>query len=279
MQKYKKEIIKFLKQLSVVDYLLCLLVLLALVFAIFYFDREKKTIYIDMLVKEKDFGALVPVEKWRVLQMVVGDKVYNFAGDEVAEVVFIDSVSFGGNQKFDVYLTLKIEALYDKRKRSYSYLGKPLVVGKNFDFTTAKYFFEGEIVDVYQNVDERMDKYVERQALVEIKSVGVENLVADRYCDLFINNYTNQDILKINDCRIEPNKSQTTDYLGRKVVAYEQLSSDIYFDITLKVWCFKDNQEICFYSYRRPLLINEGFYNDTDRLFVTGKVLDYTFLE
>jgi hypothetical protein len=279
MQKYKKIIIKFFKQLSIVDYLLSLLVLLALVFVVFHFDREKKPIYIDMLVKEKDFGTLVPMEKWQILQMAVGDKIYNFAGDEVAELVFLDRVSLGGNQKFDVYLTLKIEALYDKRKRSYSYLGKPLVAGKYFDFTTAKYFFEGEIVDVYKNPEERMDKYVEKQALVKIKMSGIENLVADKYCDLFLNNYTNQDILKINGCYMEPNKSQAIDYLGRKVVAYEQLSSDIYFDLTVRVWCFKDNLEICFYSYRRPLMVNEGFYNDTDRFFLVGKVLDYTLLD
>ena len=131
--------------------MLILLVILALAFAIFYFDREKKVIYIDLLVREKEWGGVNPLEKWQTLQIAEGDEIYNFAGEITAEIIFVDRIPFGGNQKHDVYLTLEIEALYDKRRKNYSYLGKPLVVGKSFDFTTRKYFFEGMIVDVYEN--------------------------------------------------------------------------------------------------------------------------------
>jgi hypothetical protein len=279
MQKYKRKIIKFFKQLSIVDYLLALMALLALVFAIFYFDREKQTIHIDMLVSDQDFGVIMPIEKWQFLQMAVGDEIYNFAGDKIAEVVFIDKVSFGGDQKFDVYLTLEIEALYDKRKRTYSYLGKPLVVGKNFDFTTEKYFFEGEIIDVYQNVEDRMSKFVERIALVDVKIPEIENVVIKYFHRLFLEDYSNQDILKFNSFKYEPAKSSELDSRGRKVVAYDPLHSDVYFNISLRVWCLKENTNNCFYSYRRPLMVNDYFYNDTESVFLFGTVLDYTFPE
>lgn len=232
-----------------------------------------------MLVSDQSLGVIMPIEKWQFLQMAVGDEIYNFTGDKVAEVVFIDRVSFGGNQEFDVYLTLEIEALYDKRKRTYSYLGKPLVVGKDFDFTTEKYFFEGEIIDVYQNVGDRMSKYIEKIALVDIKMPEVENSVVKHFHSLFLEDYRNRDILKINSFSYEPAKTAELDSRGRKVVSYNPLYSDIYFNISLKVWCFKENINNCFYSYRRPLMANDYFYNDTEGLFLAGKVLDYTLLE
>ena len=115
--------------------------------------------------------------------------------------------------------------------------------------------------------------------MVKVKLGGIENTVVDQFRKLFTDGYSNQDIIEVKNLLVEPNKSQTVDYLGRKVVAFEQLSSDLYFDFVVKIWCFEDNFDICFYSYRRPLLINEGFYNDADRLFIAGKILDYTLLD
>ncbi len=138
---------RFIKQLTVLDYGLFLVVITGMIFFLFFLKREN--IFIDVKFKITDPDVLYmntrTLDEYAV-SFVIGDKELNELGQTIAEIIKVDTYRTNTDRQV-VYLTMRIKANYSPRKKLYSIKGRPVVVGQSFTYTLTKVKFEGIVVD------------------------------------------------------------------------------------------------------------------------------------
>lgn len=146
-KKFNFFILRFIRQLTVLDYGLFLIVITGALFFVFFLKREN--VFIDVKFKITDPDVLYmntrALDEYAV-SFVIGDKEFNELGQTIAEIVKVDTYRTNTDRQV-VYLTLRAKANYNPRKKLYSIKGRPVVVGQSFTYTLTKVKFEGIVVD------------------------------------------------------------------------------------------------------------------------------------
>lgn len=124
---------KNLKKTSRIDRITALFFILILIGSLFFFLRKKEDIFITLSVvqnPELTYTGYGNPPEWFVANLKPGLEEKDLLGRKKIQIVNVYKYEAeGANINPDVYITLKIEAVYDKKNGRYSYDGVPLLVG------------------------------------------------------------------------------------------------------------------------------------------------------
>lgn len=106
---------------------------------------------------------------WLAEHINKGDYEVSLAGDKIAEIVHMESYS-RGNSEYDLYATVNIYGVLNKRINTFVYNGKAIRVGDPIDLQLSHASVIGQIID--DNVSQ--EKYVSKQILTQVRISNVE---------------------------------------------------------------------------------------------------------
>jgi len=159
--------IKFLKKisrrLSVFDYLSIALIGGVIIALGLFFLRKVEVVEIEVKIAPDSVfwrGAMAPF--WLANSINVGDGEFDGFGRKMVEVLDVRTFEGGGDAKY-IYLKLNVKAVYDKKKRQFSFGGKPLGVGSPIKLRLSGGVMDGLVTYVKGVPDTRIweDKIVE----------------------------------------------------------------------------------------------------------------------
>lgn len=130
-------------------------------------QRQSTWVDIRLSVENPDWwyrGS--PPNYWYVKNLKVGDSLNDSFGNKVVEVTNIDNYDNYGPYR-DIYVDLKVQVDYDKKKNQYLYEFKPLVTGSAMLFN----FAEGQLRGLVIGIGEQKQDYFYKTIKVEKKKI------------------------------------------------------------------------------------------------------------
>lgn len=224
----------FKKRLNFFDY--AVLILLVAVLAFFIYNRlQRKSTWVNvrLSVENTDWwyqGAAPPY--WYLYDLKVGDVINNSLGQKVAEVTNVDNYDLGGYSRL-IYVDLKIEVDFDKKKNQYLYEFKPLVVGSSLTMNFADQQLKGLVIGIG---DEEM-AYFDKTIKVEIKRTNPA--LADKVI-AGIKSYDDNDQVIAEILNVKNSIAadyEFSDIRGKNILVYDPDYRDL--EIVLKIKCFR----------------------------------------
>lgn len=133
MKKKIKILLKFLRRLTVLDWLVILVILAGLVFLAIFIFKEEKWVKVEVKIARPEWWwESNPPPYWLADQIKKGDEQYDSLGRKVVEVLDVETYEWSGGRKM-TYLTLNLKVEVDRRKRRLKFNHRPLEIGKEID--------------------------------------------------------------------------------------------------------------------------------------------------
>lgn len=269
MHSLLKLLKKQLKRMKTTDYLLLLLLIPVIVFALFYFRREKQYVFIDLTYTRTNWNNyLEPPEYWEVDDIQIGDSVYNGLGEEIATITDIEKNIWAGGTRNSVELQLRMTAIFDTRTQKYVVDGKPLLIGDKLSVDLGNNKFDGEIKNIYINESERYTGYTKARALLKVKYRMIEAWHAEALTDFIQTNSKGDVVVRVLSTTILPAEVMVPTDDGRAVKANHPFMKDVEMEVELpRVLC---REEACFYNNYGTFMIGSGFWADSGRVNIAN---------
>lgn len=163
MKRKIKAISKFLRRLTVFDWLVVFVILLGLIFLALFIFKEERWIKVEVRVAPGEWwwGSEKP-PYWLTDMIKKGDEQYDSLGRKTAEILDIKSYEWGGERKI-VYLTLNLRAEVDKRRKKLKFNHQPLEIGGPIDLELERVGVQGLVTFIEGVPDTRVweEKIVE----------------------------------------------------------------------------------------------------------------------
>lgn len=253
-------ILKRIKKLTVVDYVIFLVVLLGAV----YFSKNVfiKMDYILVDVDDvnyNDSADVIPESFWKVSDLKVGDSVYNSFGKKTAEVTKVDGNAWWPGNRVQTHLTLKVWALYDWRQKVYLMDGNPLRTGDPIKLTFGEKQFSGLVRNVYEKESDKWVGWQKASAEVTIRLRGYEVENLNRLKKFTVTDFEGNVLLKV----IGMKTTLAEEYVQMTNGVEINLGKDLKkmdADITVEmpeVWC---RNEICYYNNDQTFVVGDEFW-------------------
>lgn len=188
-----KEFRSKIKKLRWVDILGILIFFFILLFSVFFFLRRPDYVTLTVRLLERndpDFYFNRP-RPWYVENIEIGLKETDQIGRTVVEVIDVERYP-SGNLYHDVYATVVVRSIFNKKTKQHSYNGLPLLIGDFRTFKLEDLLLSGVIVDI--NTDDKLREkkkfivngyldpinYASTSSETEsIKIDGIKNYLAD----------------------------------------------------------------------------------------------------
>lgn len=251
--------ITFLKKnFTVLDFLVIFIVVSSLIVALLWFTRSKEYVYVDL---GTEYGQIVPPYYWYANEIKEGDLGYNEFGTQVAEVVQVDNVDYGGDRRF-LRVQLKLEAIKDKRTDLYRYNNQRLRIGDELSITIGKVNLSAQIVNLQtqEELNQQLSYFGEGKYLkLRIYAEDVYRWSAEKFSDDFeIKNTSGETILTIEEVvRITPSKPELIAENDRLTIQNSEILRDVELIVRVKVHCAND---VCFYNKNYPVRLGSGIW-------------------
>jgi hypothetical protein len=146
-----KHIGKRLRALTPLEIFIVILVIASTVFLIKFFGikKEYRLVRVEVIRKNwvenyDSYGYRVPF--WLSDKLKVGQTERDSGGNTIATIVRIENYE-RGNEEAEVYLTLKLNLVLNRRTQQYTYKEKPFATGLPIQLTLGDNSVEGQIVD------------------------------------------------------------------------------------------------------------------------------------
>jgi hypothetical protein len=256
----------FAKKLRMVDLIFVMILVVASVFSLFFFNRKKEYIYVDITDKREGWQPYpIPAEIWQINNINIGDKVYNSLGTNIAEVTDIEKTYWGAARSNSV-ITLKMQVLYNTNAKTYTYEGNPLLINQDISINIGKTKFTGKVLNVYTSPERRYAKYKKAVAEITVKYRNYENWHAEAIRNFTVKNSKGEVILSTKNIQIEPAEIVVSTNNGEVLRRFSPLKKDVIITFVLnRVLCDEDT---CFFNYFQPLKIGVEFWANSDLTFV-----------
>jgi len=252
---YIKQIQKQLSTLGPIEIFIILTIIFLTVFTVKFFGKKKESLIIKVEVVRKNWsenydplGYRVPF--WLSDKVKIGQTEKNKSGQIIATLINFESYDHG-DQESELYLTLKVETLFDKRSGIYYYKDKPLNLGSPIELNLDNIEIYGQIIDnnvpqngyptKYFNIKARarnLDSWVYSKIIPGIKIYDrANNEVIGEIINTNLENSTLQEI------KNDPNT-------GKYLQATLNKNKDLIVDIKLKAyqmdhrWFFSGRQNL-----------------------------------
>lgn len=139
-------IIHFLKKLTPLDWIVCL-ILIGVVgfFLINKFSKKEEWVSVKLKVTNDEWwwNTNNP-DSWYGLGLMKGQSAYNGTGKKIAEIQSIENYDIGGPRRL-ILANLNVLATYNKKSKTYTFNYQVLQIGKPLDFTFTRYNLHGLI--------------------------------------------------------------------------------------------------------------------------------------
>jgi len=163
MKEKIKIIGRFLRRLTVFDWLTILVVLAGLTFLALFIFKEEKWIKVEVKISRPEWWwNAKPPPYWLADTIQKGDKQHDSLGKKVAEVLDIKSYEWGEERKM-TYLILNLKVEVEKRKKILKFNHRSLEIGKSIDLELSKTGMQALVTFIEGIPDTRIweDKIVE----------------------------------------------------------------------------------------------------------------------
>ncbi len=268
-----KKIRDRLKKLTVIDFSIILIIIVALGYSLIYFTTKSEYIYLDLTSQAPDYNSkgMIPIGYQEADSIRKGDAVYNSFGQQIAEVVESKSVNFGGVDKY-IWVVIKIKAKYNPRTRMYSYNDSSLLIGNSLSLSLGKVAFRGRILNIYKNLEDKYKDYQLKNVLATILFRGIESSHAEEMKSFEAKDSLNQIIAKSLDSTIRPMEFDVTTDNG----TVNHGESTIYKDVILKVLLpnVPCSENTCFFNNTTDLKVGiKYFWIHSDKTFLSNGIV------
>lgn len=158
MNKKKLEKIKKIaSQFTVIDFVGITVFLIILIVLVLFFLRKSSFAYVTLLVSKDKyaFNSLYYYKppSWYLQNLKVGMVNKDFIGKPDLEIVDIYSYP-NINDENQLYVTLKVKTVFNKRTQQHLYQGQPLLIGENRSFKLDSIYIPGDIHKISNQLDE-----------------------------------------------------------------------------------------------------------------------------
>ena len=249
------------KRLVFVDYLVGFLAVLGVVFALVWFSRSKEFVMVDLATEYEQWA---PPFYWYSNAIKVGDKGFNEFGSEVAEVVSVENIDYGGERRF-LRTRIKLEAIKDKRTGLYRYGNQRLKLGEELSITIGNVGLSAIIVDLNSESDlestsawDGEKKYM----TVKVLARNIYSWLAESYnSDFYIKDEQGEILLEILQVLSVKNSSPDVIVDANRITTRDsQLFQDVELLVKIKVTC---SNEVCFFNRNYPIRLGSGIWAHT----------------
>lgn len=238
MNHLKKIFLNLIKKLTVVDYLIIILILLAGIIAYKFFNPEEKWIYLSVVADNVPF--------FQAQSLRVGDFEKDPAGRQIAQItdlnIFTNSKSVSTTDK-DLLIRTKSLAKINPRSGEYEYKNKIVKIGSPIDFR----FSTGQISGKISNfaVEESNLNSQKMTKILSVKAYGQWPWIAD---GLKIGNgekdESDQNIIELVSKEVEPAQITVVNANGQTLLQNDPTKVDL--SLKLKVIAREQANEFIF---------------------------------
>ncbi len=166
MKKKLQLLLKFLRRLTVFDWLVILVVLSGLIFLTMFIFKQEKWVEVEVKLSRADWWwpEMNQPPYWLVDRIWEGDKQYDSLGRKIAEVLEIRSYEQQDGMKM-AYLKLNMNAEVDRRRGTLRFNHQPLEIGQPIDLELGNVGTQGLVTYIEGVADTRAweEKIVEAQ--------------------------------------------------------------------------------------------------------------------
>lgn len=272
-----KSIFTVIKRLSIVDYLIIFVVLSGIIASLLFFTKSQVTLYVD-LTSVPQYGNEDPFPPTFTTTdaLQVGDAIYNWSGKKTAEITKIEKSEWGGNRKI-ILLTVKMNVAYDGRTHQYTFNDTPIVISNNLSLSTEKAIFNGEIINVYRNENNKFRKFIKKNANVSVNIRNIEAWQADSLRTFEAKNSQGDIIAKTTDIQIVPSEIDVETDRGTVHKGYSTIYKDARVTLHLThVYC---SEQTCYFNQIIPLKIGAYFWVQSTTAFIEhARVVSFSIL-
>lgn len=247
------------KKLNLVDYLIFIIILFSILVYFLLFKRQKETVIVDIFTPSPTWSSseFQPKPYWQTNALTSGLELYNSLGQLIATINQISRIpTKQGSQEF-YYISMKVEAYYNKNTHTYTFNNKPLLVGNNLEIESGKTLLTGQVVGIYKNNDEKKTLSKQKKAIVTVKFRDQDPWVAEQFIKIDLKDNAQQPIIKTVKAFISPAEKSEGNWQGQLVKTTDPLKKDVLVTFELHhITCTDTN---CFYNTYFPLSVGTLF--------------------
>ncbi len=267
-----KQFIRKLRSLTVFDYLIGLTAFVLVGCVFMYFSTKTEYTYIELTPQSQEWSVDEPPPVYQETDAIRnGDAVYNSLGQQMAKVVDVATVNFGGTKRF-LKIIIQLKAKYNPRTKIYSFNDTPLLIGNLLSLSLGQVSFRGKILNIYTNPADKNKNYTLRNIIATVLFRQLEPTHAETIKTFEAKNSKGEIVAKTLSADIRPAEM---DVQTDKGVVYHGYST-IYKDATLRlllpnVPCANDT---CFFNDTIDLKIGiKYFWIHANTTLLSGGVI------
>lgn len=246
---------KKLKNIAVFDLVSGFVLLSIIIFLFIFLFRKNKYVNITLRVRSNDVPFLYLYShdnppSWFSFLLREGMKEKNSLGRTKAEITEVLLYDITPETKA-AYLTIRLEAGYNKRENKYRYQGKPVLIGSRLELEFEAIKIWGLVTHIEGVLDARKKTELEIEAkLVSYSPTfpetrGVEPQIPEAF-SVGEKSYDSQGnvVAEILDKKVSPADKTVTDSRGNLFVKKDPFKKDVFLKLKIKVT--KMNNELFF---------------------------------
>lgn len=269
MLNLKKNKIKALSSITLIDFMIGILGLLFVGFLLFHFRRKRSFVYVDLTFQRQDWNTdSFPPEYWEVNKLHIGQTGYNSAGKEMILIEEIEKNIWDGGRRMYIEIAVRLDAVYNTTTKTYVYDGNPLLVGKELSLNFDNTAFTGIISNVYENQNQRFADYQLADAEIKVRYRNYDPWHAEAIRDFTVKNSKDEVVLNTKSVEISPAKKVVVTDIGEVLLRWNPIKKDVVATFELpNVLCINN---ICYYNHYQTFMIGEEFWADSGNTYVRG---------
>jgi len=256
------------KQFTLIDYSIAVFIIFSLSFlAYFWLVKKPASIFIDLTFQRNQYEDFpTPPEFWQVDSIKSGDIAYNSLGRKIAQVVEVEKSNWGGGRRKNIIITLQLKATFNRKTKKYTLDDNPLLIGRDLAFNLGDTEFTGQIINLYQDQNDRFSQFQKAKAEVKVIYREYEPWHAENIRDFQVINSQNEAILTTKSVVIEPAEIIVETAAGSLVRRRHPTKKDI--TVTFELPQILCRENICFYKNFETFLIGGEFWADSGKTFI-----------
>lgn len=273
-----KSIIRRIKKLTLFDKIIIVGFILAAVFFSYIFFR--KSTYLTVTIKVSQENIVYPylgVPDWFSQLFYDGMREKDGLGRTRAEVIKILSYDSSSSRKA-IYLTTKLNVIYNRGSNQYTYKGYPVLVGSALKLYLDKLLVDGMVTHIEGIEDKRkkvklvLKAQVREETVVFPETSGVRDYIANALgLGDEVKDSSGDTIIKITNKVVEDAKKITTASDGRVLLQTDPLRKDVF--LTLEVTATYINGRYYIFD-DVPILIGYGIPIHTSEVAIWPEVTE-----
>lgn len=239
-------IAKFLKKLTIFDWLVILVVFAGLIFLSSFILKKEKWVKVEVKVSPGEWWwEIKSPPYWLADRIKKGDRQYDGLGRTVAEVLETRIYEAEGERK-RIYLTLNLKVEINKRKKKFVFNHRPLEIGKDINLELGATGFKGLVTYIEGVPDLRIweekvvkarwmilsDVFPETMGVMPWKAEAIK--VGDQMRDT-----QRRVAAEVLNKEVRPAEKIVVTSDGRVFVRQDPIKKDVF--LTLKLKTFKQN--------------------------------------